>query len=160
MTSIDGQQGYPISITRYIAAPPETVWQVMTERLEEYWCPRPWQTEIVEIDWRSGGRMATTMRGPDGESHEGDGVLLEVTPGVRMVFTDAFSAGWVPQPAFMVGCLEIAAEGEGTRYTATTRHWTQEACEQHKAMGFVEGWTTMADQLAELAEASGLSVEA
>jgi uncharacterized protein YndB with AHSA1/START domain len=147
------QAGFPISVTRYIASPPAKVWQVMTERLEEYWCPRPWRTQIIEIDWRAGGRMATIMRGPDGEEHVGDGVLLEVTPGVRMVFTDAFGAGWIPQAAFMVGCLEITAEGDGTRYVATTRHWTQEACDQHKAMGFEGGWTVMADQLAALAEA-------
>ena len=96
--------------------------------------------------------MATIMRGPDGTCHEGDGVLREATPGVRMVLTDAFSAGWIPQNGFMVGCLELKPEGEGTRYTATTRHWTYEACDQHIAMGFVEGWTTMADKLAELAE--------
>lgn len=147
------QPGHPLRVTRHIAASPDRVWQVMTERLEDYWCPRPWRTEIIEIDWRSGGRMATTMCGPDGERHEGDGVLLEVTPGKRIVFTDAFRAGWIPQPAFMVGCLEIAPEDEGTRYTATTWHWTKEACEQHKAMGFEAGWARMADQLAELAEA-------
>lgn len=143
---------YDISVTRYIAAPPDKVWQAMIERFEDYWCPRPWCTQIVEIDWRSGGRMATIMRGPEGESHEGDGVLLEVTPGVRIVFTDAFSAGWIPQPAFMVGCLELAPEGEGTRYTGTARHWTQEAHDQHMQMGFVEGWTSVASQLAEIVE--------
>lgn len=153
MTEAQDQPGFPLQVTRYIAAPTDTVWQVMTERLEEYWCPRPWRTEIVEIDWRSGGRMATIMRGPDGESHEGDGVLLEVTPGKRIVFTDAFRVGWIPQSAFMVGCLEIMPEGEGTRYTATTSHWTREAYDQHKAMGFEQGWAAVADQLAELAEA-------
>ncbi len=153
MTETQDEPGYPLRVTRHIAAPPERVWQVMTGQLEEYWCPRPWRTEIIEIDWRSGGRMATIMRGPDGESHEGDGVLLEVTPGRRIVFTDAFRSGWIPQAAFMVGCLEIAPEGEGTRYTATTWHWTKEACEQHRTMGFETGWATMADQLAELAEA-------
>lgn len=153
MSAQNAHEGFPLTVTRHIAAPPDRVWQIMTERLEDYWCPRPWRTEIIEIDWRSGGRMATIMRGPDGESHEGDGVLLEVTPGVRFVFTDAFAPGWIPQTAFMVGCLEIAAEGEGTRYTGTTRHWTQEACDQHKAMGFEDGWAAVADQLAELAEA-------
>ncbi|WP_196490571.1 SRPBCC domain-containing protein, partial [Erythrobacter donghaensis] len=65
MTEATDEPGYPLRVTRHIAAPPERVWQVMTGQLEDYWCPRPWRTEIVEIDWRSGGRMATIMRGPD-----------------------------------------------------------------------------------------------
>jgi uncharacterized protein YndB with AHSA1/START domain len=44
-----------LSITRHIAAPPEKVWQVMTERMTEWWCPKPWTTEIVELDRRPGG---------------------------------------------------------------------------------------------------------
>lgn len=52
----------------------------------------------------------------------------------------------------MVGFWEIEPEGQGTRYTAYVRHWTEEAFEQHREMGFEEGWATVADQLAELAE--------
>ena len=39
----------------------------MTERLSEWWCPKPRTTEIVELDWRPGGRNAMVMRGPNGE---------------------------------------------------------------------------------------------
>lgn len=141
-----------LSVTRYIDAPPERVWQIMTERLTEWWCPRPWKTEIIELDWRPGGRAAMVMRGPEGEQHPSDGVVLEFTPNRRFVFTDAFSAGWQPQPAFMIGIFEVEPEGDGTRYTASARHWSAEAREQHQTMGFEEGWTAVAAQLAELAE--------
>ena len=30
-----------LSVTRFIAASPAKVWQVMTDRQEEWWCPRP-----------------------------------------------------------------------------------------------------------------------
>jgi len=119
----------------------------------DYWCPRPWRVEIVEQQWRAGGRSAMVMHGPNGETMPQEGVFLEVTPGVRFVFTDAFASGWRPQGPFIVGIVELAAEDGGTRYTATARHWTAEACEQHRAMGFEQGWRTVADQLAELAEA-------
>lgn len=144
---------HELSITRFIAAPPQTIWPIITNRLEEWWCPVPWRTQIVEIDWRSGGRMATIMHGPDGERHENEGILLEVVPQVRLVFTDAFRVGWVPQDAFMVGTIELVPEGEGTHYVGRARHWTQEAMERHAAMGFETGWLAVADQLAALAEA-------
>jgi uncharacterized protein YndB with AHSA1/START domain len=47
-----------LSVTCFIAAPPEKVWHAMTQRQEEWWCPRPWRTEIIEQDKRAGGRSA------------------------------------------------------------------------------------------------------
>jgi len=142
-----------LSVNRYIAASPAIVWQIMTERLSEWWCPKPWQTEIIELDWRAGGRTAMIMRGPDGETSPIEGVVLEFTPGQRFVFTDAFTAQWHPQEAFMIGVFEIAAEGSGCRYTASARHWAEAAMQRHKDMGFEEGWHAVAAQLAALAEA-------
>ena len=67
-----------LSVTTYIDAPPEMVWQVMTQRQEEWWCPTPWRAEIVEQDWRPGGRAAMIMRGPNGEEMPNEGVFLDV----------------------------------------------------------------------------------
>jgi len=142
-----------LSVTTYIAAPPEKVWQAMTQRQEGWWCPRPWTIEIIEQDWRPGGRSAIIMRGPQGEEAPHEGVFLDVVPGRRFISTDAFTAGWVPARPFMVGTWEIAPEEAGTRYMASARHWTEKAYERHKAMGFEEGWSTCAAQLKELCEA-------
>lgn len=142
-----------LSVTIYIAAPPDKVWHAMTQRLEDWWCPRPWTVEIVEQDWRPGGRAATIMRGPEGEEIPTEGVFLDVVPGKRFITTDAFTAGWVPAGPFMVGVWEIEPEGAGTRYTASARHWTDEALERHKAMGFEQGWGACAAQLKVLCEA-------
>lgn len=144
---------HELSVTRFINAQPETVWQVMTERLPEWWCPKPWRTEVNAIEWRAGGAFNTTMYGPEGEQIPGQGIFLDVTPGKRMVFTDALNADWQPQQAFMVGLFEISPENGGTRYTASARHWHEDALKQHENMGFTEGWGAVADQLAALAEA-------
>jgi uncharacterized protein YndB with AHSA1/START domain len=142
-----------LSVTRLIDAPVETVWKIATQRWEEWWCPRPWTVEIIEQDWRAGGRSAVIMRGPNGEESPHEGVFLEVSPGKRFVFTDALTAGWHPAGPFMVGIMEFADEGGKTRYTGSARHWTREDCDRHKAMGFEQGWGTVAEQLAALAEA-------
>ena len=141
-----------LSVTRLIDAPREAVWKIATERLTEWWCPRPWTTEIVEQDWRPGGRSAMVLHGPDGESHELEGVFLEVVPNTRFVSTDAYAVGWVPKTPFMTGIWDFADENGKTRYTATARHWTKEAKDQHEAMGFADGWNKCAEQLAEIAE--------
>jgi len=147
------QAQFELSVERYIDAPPETVYKVWTERLEEWWCPKPWTTEIIEQDLRPGGRTAMVMRGPAGEEHRVEGVVLEVIPNRRIVFTDAFTAGWIPQKPFMVGFFELTPKGRGTHYRAGSRHWDEMTHKQHQQMGFAEGWTKVADQLAELAEA-------
>ena len=144
---------FDLSVTRLIDAPVETVWTIATERMAEWWCPGPWTVELVEQDWRAGGRSAMVMHGPNGEKMPQEGVFLEVTPCRRFVFTDALGAGWHPRPAFMVGIMDFADENGMTRYTATARHWTGEARDQHKAMGFEQGWAAVAAQLAALAEA-------
>ena len=142
-----------LSVERLIDAPVDIVWQVWTERTEEWFCPKPWRVEIVEQDLRPGGRSELIMRGPDGEEIPMEGVFLEVVPQQRIVSTDAFKAGWVPQGPFMVAVTEFEDQGGRTLYRARARHWTREAKEQHEAMGFQQGWSKVAEQLAELAEA-------
>jgi uncharacterized protein YndB with AHSA1/START domain len=146
------ENGFELVVERLIDAPPETVWQIMTERLTEWWCPKPWKTEIIEQDWRPGGRSALVMRGPEGEEAPMEGVFLEVVPNTRFVFTNAFTKGWIPAAPFMVGIFELTPEGSGTRYRACARHWDEATMKQHEAMGFIDGWTTVANQLAEIAE--------
>lgn len=141
-----------LKITRLIDAPREAVWRAWTDHLAEWWCPKPWTVEIVEQDLRPGGRSAMIMRGPNGEEAPQEGVFLEIVPMARVVFTDAFAAGWIPTGPFIVGILEFADEGGKTRYDASARHWTAEARDRHAAMGFVEGWSKVAEQLEDVAK--------
>jgi uncharacterized protein YndB with AHSA1/START domain len=154
------ENGWELSVTRFITAPPDKVWKVMTERQSEWWCPLPWRAEFVDQDWRAGGATKCVMYGPEGEEHPHDGIFIEVVPGVRFVSTDAFvraaDGSYLPKGPFMVGCWAIEAEGEGTRYTATARHWDEETTKRHADMGFAEGWGACADQLVTLCEGGKL----
>lgn len=145
---------HELSITRLIAATPATVYRIWTERLGEWWAPRPYTTPNVDLDLRAGGRALMGMRSPDGVDMDGEGVFLEVVPNEKIVFTNAFTAGWLPQEPFMVVIVTFAPEGAGTRYTAVVRHWDEETLKRHEAMGFHEGWGIVAGQLAKLAEAA------
>lgn len=142
---------HELSITRLIDAPREAVWRAWTDHLAEWWCPKPWTVEIIEQDMRAGGRSAMVMRGPNGEEMPQEGVFLEVVPGEKVVFTDAFAHGWLPRGPFMVATMTFADEDGKTRYTASARHWTAEAYQQHEAMGFTNGWGKVAEQLEEVA---------
>lgn len=144
-----------LSVTRFINAFPETVWDVLANRQNEWWCPSPWRAEVDEQDRRPGGVCKMTMYGPDGEVMPQNGMYLAYEDGRRFVTTDAIVDDFQPAGPFMIGIWEIGPEGTGTRYTATARHWTEEACRQHAEMGFVEGWNACAEQLAKLCEKEG-----
>ncbi len=146
-----------LSVSIFIDASADKVWDVMTNRMTEWWCPKPWTMTIDEHDFRTGGRCATIMHGPDGEVMPNEGIFLEVVPGVRFVTTDAVVRGddgrLNAAGPFMIGGWEIAPEGDGTRYTGWARHWTDEAQKQHEEMGFTPGWGVVAEQLKALCEA-------
>lgn len=148
---------HEISVTRFIAAPPEKVWDVMANRIEEWWCPKPWRAEFDNLERKAGGASNCTMYGPDGEVHPHPGLVLAWDEGRRFAFTDAIVGDLEPAGPFMIGIWEVAAEEKdgvsGTRYTARCRHWDEEARKRHEEMGFVEGWGACADQLVALAEA-------
>lgn len=118
--------GHPLVLERTLKAPRANVWRCWTEGalLKQWYCPKPW------------------------------GVYLDVVPGRRLVFTDAFEQAWIPPgKAFMVGDIALDDTPEGhTRYLARALHWSAADRETHEKMGFHEGWGIAADQLEKLAQ--------
>jgi len=137
-------------------APREKLYRCWTEPelMKQWFAPKPWTTPIVEVDVRPGGASNIVMRSPEGQDFPNPGVFLDVVPNQRIIFTDAFSAGWKPAgKPFFVGEVTFTDLGNGkTKYRAVARHWTDEAKQQHEAMGFHEGWKICALQLEQLAK--------
>ena len=146
---------HELRLTRIMKASRANIWRCWTEPelLRQWFCPKPWGVARAELDVRPGGRCFVLMQGPEGEQVPNPGVYLDVDPGRRLVFTDAFDSAWVPSAkAFMVGEIVLAdAEGGGTLYQAMARHWSAEDHAAHEQMGFHEGWGKAAEQLDALA---------
>ena len=144
-----------LSFSRVVDATRERLYAGWTDPalLPQWFAPRPLTTTVEKMDVRPGGAFRATMRTPGGQEFPQSGVFLELVPNERIVFTDAFTEGWDPRPEhFFVGIVTLEDLGDGkTRYTATVRHWTAEAREQHEKMGFEAGWDQCLDQLVELA---------
>jgi uncharacterized protein YndB with AHSA1/START domain len=153
-----GEANHELSVTSYIEAPREICWKVWTDLKDEWFCPKPWRAQVIAQDLRPGGRSAVQMFGPDGEdTGPMEGVFLEVVPNALAVTTDAYAAGWVPQTPFITTIWTFADEGDGTRVTATARHWDAEAKARHEEMGFHPGWDMMLAQFKALSETSAAS---
>ena len=69
------------------------------------------------------------------------GTYLEVVPGRKLVFTDAYTGDWMPVDGtpFMTATITFEQEGGKTRYTATVRHWSEEDTRPHEADGLSSG---------------------
>lgn len=141
-------------LTRTYDAPPAKVFQAWTdpELLKQWFAPRPYATPVAELDLRPGGASLIVMKGPDGAEIPCPGVFLEVVENRRLVMTDAYTEAWKPsQKPFMTTIVTFEeAAGGRTAYTARVLHWSAEDCEAHEKMGFHEGWSQVAEQLAEV----------
>ncbi len=136
-------------------APRENIYRCWTEAdlITQWFAPKPWSTPSAVLDVRPGGASLVTMADEQGTQYPNPGQYLEVVPNEKLVFTDAFVGDWQPsEKPFFTGVLTFEDAGEGkTKYTAIARHWTVEDAENHKKMGFHEGWGICAKQLEALA---------
>lgn len=143
-------------LTRVMDVPREKLFRAWTEPelMKQWFAPKPWSISQVATDLRGGGASNITMRSPEGQDHPMSGVYLEVVKNEKIVFTDAYTAGWTPseKPFFTAIVTFEDAGGGKTKYTATARHWRAEDREAHEKMGFHEGWGICASQLEALAK--------
>lgn len=152
--SVGGE--YDLEISRVLRVPRALVWQAWSDpaHLKEWWCPKPWTTEVRAFDLTPGGAFHTFMRGPDGGTSDNPGAFLEVVPQSRLVWTSALLEHWRPaaDPWMpMTAYINMSDEGEHTRYVATVLHKDKATRDQHEAMGFFDGWGTCITQLEQFA---------
>jgi uncharacterized protein YndB with AHSA1/START domain len=140
-------------VHRRIEVPPELVFETWTKDLPLWWGPQgttvpEWRLELV-----AGGAFHTRLRTPDGIEYQTRGVVLEVTPPSRLVFTDAFEPGWSPgDEAFVTVVVSFEPDGaSATECKLAARHWTLANVERHVRMGFYQVWAESLDRLAEQA---------
>lgn len=149
-----------LTISRLLQAPRAKIWQAWSDptHLKEWWCPKPWVTEVRAFDFRPGGAFHTCMRGPEGNSSDNPGCFLDILPQTRIVMSSCLLGDWRPAPTPwmpMSAIITLADEAGGTRYSAHVMHATPEARAQHEQMGFHEGWGICIEQLDAYALALG-----
>jgi uncharacterized protein YndB with AHSA1/START domain len=150
---------HDLSISRLLRAPRAALWRAWTDpaELKQWWCPKPWTTEVRAFDLRPGGAFHTFMRGPDGGSSDNPGCFVEIVREERIVFTSMLVGGWRPATPWMpfTAVITMADEDGGTRYGARVMHPDAATQKRHEEMGFYEGWNVCIDQLDALAGGKG-----
>lgn len=145
-----------LTLSRIIKAPRSVVWDAWSDpaSFEQWWIPAPAKCRVVEMDLRAGGGFVTQMSEDGGAftSHL-NACFLDVVHAERIVFTNALLGGWRPaEQAFMTAIITLRDDPAGTEYAAHVMHKNNADRNMHAEMGFHDGWGTVADQLAKLAE--------
>ena len=76
----------------------------MTNRIEEWWCPKPWRAEFRPLERRAGGASTCTMYGPDGEVHPNPGMVIawDEGAGAALLPGDRHAVDELVHPAVLV----------------------------------------------------------
>lgn len=145
-----------LTTARIIKAPRSVVWNAWADPVSfaQWWIPAPTKCKVVDMDLRPGGSFVTEMSEDGGAfvPHV-TACFLDIVEGEGIVFTNALTGGWRPaEQAFMTAIITLKDHPDGTEYDAYVMHKNRADRDKHEKLGFHDGWGTVADQLATLAE--------
>jgi uncharacterized protein YndB with AHSA1/START domain len=126
-----------IVVSRVIEAPPELVFEALTEvrHLSRWWGPDGFTTSTQSFEFRVGGEWNFVMHGPDGTDYQEWIAWTEITPPERIEFLHGESPD---DPNAFESVLTFAPDGAATRIEMRavfpTKELRDEAVEKYHAI--------------------------
>jgi uncharacterized protein YndB with AHSA1/START domain len=137
-----------LTITRSFAAPRALVFAAWTDarHLAQWWGPHGYTNPVCEIDPRVGGKLRIHMRGPDGTTHQMEGVVRDIVAPERLVIANSVD---VAGRRVLEGLFTVTfAERDGK--TTMTLHARAAALAEEALLwldGMNEGWEQSIERL-------------
>jgi uncharacterized protein YndB with AHSA1/START domain len=140
-----------LTLKRTFSAPVKLVWEAWTQsnHIVKWWAPHGMEMEIVEHDFRVGGKWKFTMPMPDGTDFISEGMYSEIIEFKKIVT----SADFRPMTEGVELHVAFEADGDKTNFTFIVVHPTVEYCKQQEKMGFYNGWGSAFNRLETLVTA-------
>ena len=134
-----------LTLKRTFNAPIKLVWKAWTqpEHVINWWGPKGMKIEVVEHDFRVGGKWKYVMPMPDGNEFISDGEYLEIVEFKKIITT----ANFKPMTEGVELQIFFEADGDKTNFTFSVVHATEEYCKQQEKMGFYNGWASAFDRM-------------
>ncbi len=136
------------TLKRTFNAPIHVVWEAWTqaEHIAEWWSPKGIKTEVVEHNFKVGGKWKYIMPMPNGQEFIAEGQYTEIIEFEKIVSSASFKP--------MTEDVEIQslfeANGDKTNFIFNVVHATEEYKIQQEKMGIMNGWGSVFDRLEEL----------
>jgi len=131
-----------LTIRRRFKAPPAQVFAAWTdpEKIKRWFGPATARCTHAEFDLRVGGKFAIAANSADGEKHLVGGVVREIVPDRKLVYTWAWHT--MPERESLV-TVEFKPDGDGTLLTLTHERFADVAArDRHQ-----NGWSGALDKL-------------
>jgi uncharacterized protein YndB with AHSA1/START domain len=148
-------------VERVIRAPRAAVWRAWTDpsHFARWWVPAPTRCRVDRLDVRPGGALVTRLSedGVEFVPHV-DATFFVVDRLERLAFTNAIDSAWRPArpaPVPMTAEIMLRDHPDGTDYRVVVRHGDPSARARHEELGFFDGWGSVTEQLAAVAEGQG-----
>jgi uncharacterized protein YndB with AHSA1/START domain len=134
-----------LTLKRRFKAPPAKVFAAWTdpEKIRRWFGPGAMTCTLAEFDLRVGGHYTMAATSPDGQKHQVLGVVREVVPNQKLVYTWAWHT--MPERESLV-TVEFKPDGDGTMLTLTHEQFVDEdARDRHE-----QGWNGALDKMDKL----------
>lgn len=131
-----------LTVKRRFGAPPAKVFSAWTdpEKIKRWFGPGAVQCTHASFDLRVGGRFEIVATSPNGDNHNVGGVVREVVPNEKLVYTWAWKS--TPERESLVTVL-FKPDGDGTLLTLTHEQFSDaDARDRHQ-----NGWNGALDKL-------------
>ena len=140
-----------LTLERTFHAPIALVWEAWTqaEHIAHWWGPKGMKVNVLEHDFRVGGRWKYAMQTPDGKEFITEGIYSEIVEPTKIVT----SADFKPMTEGVVLEALFEEDGDQTKFTFNVIHTTEEYCRQQEKMGFYNGWGSVFNRLEEFVSA-------
>lgn len=134
-----------LSLKRTFNAPIELVWEAWTkpEHIALWWGPKGMEVQVVQHDFRKGGKWEYIMVMPDGKEFVSEGVYSEIV----LLQKICSSANFRPMTEGVEIQALFEAEGDQTKFIFNCIHPTEAYCKEQEKMGFYQGWASVFDRL-------------
>lgn len=145
MSKSDDATKRTLSIEKVFDAPIKLVWEAWTnpDHVIQWWAPKGMKINVMEHDFKVGGKWKYNMPMPDGNLFVSEGKYLEIVPQKKIITTADFR----PMTEGVELHVLFDADGEKTNFTFSVVHKTEEYCKQQEKMGFYNGWGSAFDRL-------------
>ncbi len=144
---MDETNNRTLSIHRTFNAPLKLVWEAWTQpqHIALWWGPKGMDIEVIEHDFKVGGKWKYVMPMPDGNEFISEGVYLEIVEFEKIIT----SADFKPMTEGIEIQILFEENGDKTNFTFHCVHPTEEYCKQQEKMGFYNGWGSAFNRLEE-----------
>lgn len=81
-----------IHVEKTVEANLQSTWDAwsQSEKLDQWWAPKPWKAVTKSMDFREGGQWLYSMRGPNGEVHWSKEAYKNIEPLKSFEAVDSF----------------------------------------------------------------------